>query len=230
MKKHYRIFLLFILITVILSSCKEIFTGGRISEGSIVYEITYLDDEKDNPLIALLPKTMTTKFKDDNTLSEIEGFFGTFKLIYLSRFETGQNYSILRILDKKYMYQFDTAQPPAGYENMDDFKIIKTEETIQIAGYNCKVAKLDCKTLCPEPLDIYYTNEINIESPNSNNPFKEIDGVLMGFQVKLAGINMKFLVKEVVKEEISDDEFNVPEGYTTVSKTELEDVLNSFQQ
>jgi len=228
--KNQAIFLLLIFIAISCFSCKEIFNGGRISEGSIVYEITYLDDEKDNPLIALLPKTMTTKFKDDNTISTIEGFFGTFRLIYLSKYKEGINYSILRILDKKYMYQFDTAQPPAGYDmSMDKLKITVTDQKIQIAGFNCNIATALCPAISNEPLTIYYTDDINIEKPNSNNPFKQIDGVLMGFQVKLAGVNMKFIASEVIKEEIDDSEFIVPDGYNLVTKIELEDILKSFQ-
>lgn len=218
-----------LLIAITGFSCTEIFTGGKINEGSIVYNITYLDDEKDNPLIALLPKTMTTKFKDNNTISTIEGFFQTFKLVYLSNYDEGINYSLLRILDKKYVYEFDTAQAPAGYEGMLDMEIELLDEQIEIAGFKCNTAKAFCPTLSDEPLIIYYTNQIKIAAPNSNNPFKQIDGVLMGFQVKLAGINMKFLAKEVVKEEIDESEFVMPDGYTQVSKSELEEILKSFQ-
>lgn len=210
-------------------SCNEIFTGGKISEGSIVYEITYLDDEEDNLLIALLPKTMTTKFKNNNTISIIEGFWGTFRLIYLSDFSTGQNYSILRILDKKYVYQFDTTQLPAGYDAMENIKIELTNDKTEIAGFTCKSALAHCPEISAEPLTIYYTNEIKISSPNTNNPFKEIDGVLMGFQVKLAGINMKFLAKEVIEEIVDEDEFVMPDDYKQVTKSELEDILVSFQ-
>jgi hypothetical protein len=228
-RKNFVSIVISFVFAVIGISCNDIFSGGRINEGSIVYEITYLDDEQDNPLIALLPKTMTTKFKDNNTLSTIEGFFGTFKLIYLSNYNDGLNYSILRILDKKYVYQFDTSQVPAGYNDMNNIKIEKTDEKVEIAGFKCNTVKAVCPEISTEPLIIYYTEQIKILSPNSNNPFKEIQGVLMGFQVKIAGINMKFLAKEVIKEEIDDKEFVTPDGYNQVSKNELEEILKSFQ-
>jgi len=230
MNKLNKIFYFLAFIFVISSiSCKNSIFSGRISEGTIIYEISYLDDEKDNPLISLLPKEMTIKFKDNNSISYIEGFFGTFKLIYLTNYTEGKNSSILRILDKKYIYTVDTSQVPAGYNDMENLTIEKTDETIEIIGYDCNIAKCICPAISKDEILIYYTYDIKIENPNTNNPFKEIDGVLMGFQVKLAGINMKFIAKEVIKEVVDDSEFVIPEGFTSVSKTELEEVLQSFQ-
>ncbi len=218
----------FILATLILfvSSCETILSGKKISEGKIVYNIEYLDDESDNPLISLLPKTMEIKFKNNNTVTNIEGFFGTFKLRFISDVETKTNYSILRIMDKKYIQTVAFGEEPAGYE-MPDFTIEETNEKVEIAGYKCHVAIINSEG--KEPIKLYYTYDIKIKNPNANNPFSEIDGVLMGFQVKLTGLNMKFEAKKVVEEIVDDSEFAVPDDYKEVTKEELEEILLSFQ-
>ena len=81
MKRNIK-FLLITITTILFISCGNILSGEKIDEGKIVYKIEYLDDENDNPLISLLPKEMTIMFKDDNTVSRINGFFGTFKQIF----------------------------------------------------------------------------------------------------------------------------------------------------
>jgi len=229
-KSKISFYALLLIIGVLNVTCNNSIFTGKIKEGTLVYEISYLDDESENPLISLLPKEMTIKFKNNNTISYIEGFFGTFKLMYITDYESGKNSSVLRILDKKYIYSADTSQLPAGYNDMENIKITKLDSTVNIIGYKCKVARCYCPAISKDDLMIYYTYDIKIKNPNSNNPFKDIDGVLMGFQVKLAGINMKFIAKEVIKEEVSDSEFVAPEGFKSVSKSELEEVLKSFQE
>lgn len=211
-----------------LSSCKNMMTSKNINEGIIEFEVTYLDDERQNPLIALLPTNMTLKFKDNSTVSHIEGFFGTFRLTYISDSKKGINASLLKVLDKKYIYEVDTTQQAFGYEAMRNLKIENTGKTKLVAGYACQEAKFICEEISKEPLMIYYTNEIEISNPNTNNPFRQINGVLLEFQVKLNDINMKFVAKKVKRENIEDKDFEVPAGYLKVTKAEMEKILESF--
>lgn len=208
--------------------CNRLFSPKNINEGHIVFNITYLDDIKENHLIALLPSSMTLKFKENRTVSHIEGFFGSFRLTYISDFNSGKNYSLFRILDKKYMYVADTVDEPFGYKDMKNIKIIETTETDTIAGYLCHKAIADCKAISDTPIILYYTYEIDIENPNTNNPFRQIKGVLLAFQVKLVDINMRFRAEKVVREEVDESEFLVPEGFNNVSKEELELMIDNF--
>lgn len=226
----YKLLISIVLISFFLYSCNNTFTEKKIDEGKIIFDIEYLDDEEDNYLIALLPSTMTLKFKDNNTISKIEGFFGAFRLVYISNLKEGKNYSLLRVMDQKYMYKADTVEQPFGYNQMLDISFKYLDDTTSIAGYFCNIAEAYCPAISDKPLMLYYTHDIDIASPNTNTPFKEIQGVLLGFQVRLSGINMKFIANEVVPEEIADEEFLIPDGYKIVSKKELEKVINSFNQ
>jgi len=229
-KRYYFLLHFFLLfsVSVYLQSCKSGSKKSGIDEGKIEFEITYLDSERENPLIALLPTSMVLKFKNNSTVSNIEGFFGTFKLTYISDSQIGKNSSLLKVLDKKYMYQVDTTQPPFGYEAMRNINIVRTKNTKVVAGYKCQEAKFTCPEISKESMLIYFTDEIDIKNPNSNNPFKEIGGVLLEFQVKLNEINMKFTAKKVISEDVDDTEFEVPKGYTNVDKAEMEKIMESF--
>ncbi len=228
MKKNIPIIYIVLAIIILSSSaCETILSGKKISEGKIVYDIEYLDDSDENSLITLLPKTMTLKFKNNNTSSGI-GLGGLFSLSVISDLESKKSYTLLNIWGQKYIQTINAGEEPAGY-NMPNFTIKETKEEIEIAGYKCHVALLDCENNEIEQIKLFYTKDINIKDSNSNNPFNEIDGVLMGFQLRLLDLNMKFKAKKVIEEKIDDSEFQIPDGYETVTKEEMENILKDFQ-
>ncbi len=211
-------------------SCNYFSSSKGPDEGSIVFDITYLDDERENPLISLLPTQMTLKFKNNNTISFIEGFFGVFKLSYITNNEMGKNFTLLRLMDKKYIYESDTTGPLFGYEKMKNIEVRKSTKKKIIAGYECFEGEMKCPQISDSVIKFYYTYGIDIENPNVCNPFKKIDGVLLEFQVNLNNINMRFVAKNVKIEEVSESEFEIPKGYKTITIQEMQKIMESFNQ
>jgi len=74
--------------------------------------------------------------------------------------------------------------PVVLFDSMDDMEIKETNETMTIAGLNCKKAVI---TLPSSNLtfDVYYTNDIELKRPNQNNPYRLIEGVLVKFELQL---------------------------------------------
>lgn len=210
------------------TSCKSFSDFGKISEGRIVYSIEYPKDQEQSSLVTLLPETMELKFKDDNTVININGFFAIFSLIYISDHNTHTNYSLLRVMNQKKMYKADTMELPFGYERMQEINIEHTSDTLTICGYKCQKALAHCPDASTKPFELYYTNEIGIKNPNTNNPFRMVDGVLLGFQVRLSNISMNMRAIEIHEEKIDDSVFNVPDDYEIVSRQQLEDFIDSF--
>jgi len=220
--------ILFMLV-FISNSCNSDTKSGQVSEGEILYRIEYLDSERDNPLIALLPTKMTTFFRENSSFTLIEGFFGTFKLGYILNFKDRVNCSMLQILDKKYMYQAGLTEMAFGYGKMEDLSIDFSEKTKKIAGYNCKHA-IAVYNDDRDTIQLYYTTDIALLHPNQNNPFNEINGVLMEFSVNLANINMKFVADKVVAKKVAWDVFKKPDGYLSVSESEMNKIVADFNK
>ena len=95
----------------------------------------------------------------------------------------------------------------------------------EIAGYVCKKAKVTWDDLS---FDVFYTDEIKITDPNWNNPFNEIDGVLLQYQFDMFGIKTKITAETVEKIDVEDETFDIPADYKTVTKAEMEDVINQL--
>lgn len=225
-----KIFVVFLLLTVVFTACESsIFTKG-LKEGTIHYEISYFESDKDNPLITLLPTTMTIKFKNNSSVGAIEGWLGVFKSSYISNYETKKNHSLLKVMDKKFNYETNFNEPNFGFDEMPGLNVEITNQTKVIAGYTCKRAIATYGKEKKDTFSVYYTNDILISNPNWNNPFKTIDGVLMEFQSSMRNVMMKCVAVKVENNDIADTEFQVPAGYKTVSRQEFEKVVSDLMK
>ena len=220
-----KIMLFSVILLCVKCSSKQ--SPKKINEGRIVYKIEYHAPEN-NVLVPLLPEKIEMKFKNSNTVININGFMGTFSLNYIAKPNNNKSYSLMRIFDKRYFIDGDSTTLAFGYSSMKNIKIVKTDDTVRIANLLCHKALAYCKEVSEKPFNIYYTYDINIKSPNANNPFKELDGVLLGFEVVLCGIDMKMTALEVVKEKNSDTIFSLPDGYRQISTAEMEDMIKQY--
>ncbi|MFN8257291.1 MAG: hypothetical protein U0W24_16475 [Bacteroidales bacterium] len=211
-------------------ACNEESPKKIITEGEIKYEIEYLDDQRSNSLIPLLPNEMTTSFKPDATRTLIEGLFGTFKLIYILNQPAKTNYTLLQILDKKYVYQSPINDLAFGYQDMRKVKIVYSDKVKRIAGFKCKNAKAIIQNGKSDTVDIYFTKEIGLKYANINNPFKEIDGVLMEFTVNLVDINMKFTARKVIEKKVENKYFELPSGFVSITEERMHQLINDYNQ
>ncbi len=202
--------------------------GGE-REGELVYKITYLQSNADNPLIRLLPSEIVMHFKDNNTVTIVDGFWGTFQLKFITNRNLKSSCSILHILDKKYICMNDIDSLSAGYAKMSGMEIKNIKDTSNINGFLCHQAEALCKTIAEEPILIHYTYDIDIEQPNSNSPYSMIDGVLAKFQANVAGVDMLFELVEYNNIQVKDSEFSIPTDHKEISRTDFNDILLSFQ-
>lgn len=226
MKNIYKLLLL-LTVTIGLFSCNR---KAGPKEGELIYQIKYLQSDRENSLIALLPKTITIKFKNDNTAAYIEGFWGTFQLRFISNINTKKSYTVLRILDKKYISENHIDSVSTGYNPLKNLKIKETGDTVNIAGFLSHELKISYNTLPDSAISFYYTNELDIDSPNSNTPFKDIEGVLTKFQIQIAGIDMLFELIDYKKIAVNDKEFMPPKNYNKISKDEFNNLLKNFKE
>lgn len=103
-------------------------------------------------------------------------------------------------------------------------KVTPSSETAEIAGYKCK--KYDVTLTTPDgsfTQQIWATDQINVEKPEGNAMggqsqilFKEIDGFPLKVvsDLPMGAGTMTMMAQEVVKENVSDSEFEVPSDYT----------------
>ena len=213
---------------LLLFSCDSNIFTGKLDEGVITYEITYMEDPKENPIIGLLPTSMTVKFKDNNTIQKIEGWMSVFTMAGIAKRKEDLNAAYIKIMGKKMYYETTLDGPSFGFDEMPGIELIETEETKEIAGYTCKKVTVSFPESSGGTFDIYYTNDIKIDQPNLHNPFREIDGVLMEYQMIFLSIHMILESSKVQDTEINDQVFESPRDFNEVPREEMQDCLNSL--
>ncbi len=221
------------LITCLLGLfCLLFWTGCKqdnekfISEGSIEYSASVVDST--NSMASMAPSKMVIKFKNNKSAVEMSAGMGLFNTSFISNPETKTLLQLVKLLNKKFWVAEDESQIK---KEIEDYKIeIKpTTETKMIAGYKCKKSIVHYIDGESPDFVIYYTNELNIQNPNFANPFHTVDGVLMEYQMKKFGLEMKFVAKKVTKEAVEDATFEVPDDYKKITPKEMNELFGSLE-
>jgi len=210
------------------NSCSKIDYSGKVKEGIIEYDIEYLNSTEVS-VSNLLPKRMVIKFKNNNTINKIESFSGIVSFTHLSNYKKKKHVTLVKLLNKKFQYHEENTLSSLNFESLPGMKLIPTDEYTKIAGYNCRKVRATFEDSTDASFDIYYTNEIKIANPNRNTPYKEIEGVLLQFDVKMYNFNVRFKANSIQKCKVSDSEFAVPVDYKMVNKDTMEEIINLFQ-
>lgn len=221
---HNRIYLILAIATVLLTGCKGE-GDNKITQGIIEYDITY-PYFKDEFMIGVLPKKMNLEFKDGIYKNTIEiSMFGTSlisncidsTLIMTFHFGKKQYYTVLDAELTDVMIQ---------QNGIPD--IIKLNTTDSVAGVLCsKYMSVFDNLKDGYDAEVFETKDIAIPNSNWCNPYRTIDGVLMGYEVDQFGLQMRFKATHVIDTLVNDSIFNVPQNFKQVP---LERMLYEVEQ
>lgn len=224
-----RFFLPFLFLLFLLSfhSCKN-FTGGALSEGEIIYTVTY-PGTQNNMMVNLFPSEMKMKFKNGKVLSDFSTSMGLFSASGISDPEKKTFTQLVKVLNDKKGIVFKKKEVDQLIAEEPKINIEFLPETKMILGYKCKKAHISFVDDKKEGFDLFYTNEIHVPKANWWTPFREIDGVILEYRVSRYNIDMKLVAKEVIEKEIEDEIFNFPKDYKMVSRAEIDEVFSNLQ-
>lgn len=231
--KHHNIFgnkwllTLAVCACIIISGCNKSNQRGEITEGSIKFKITYLKSEQENPIIGLLPSTIMMRFKDDKVQLDMQGWLGIFRSSFIKN-DDKNAYTLLKILNNKYLYVSEPNEGYYGMRKVDNMQIDFDNQTKDIIGFDCKHAVITIPDLCK--FDVYYTDEIKIKDATANTPLDKIPGMLMDFRLEMNGIPMHLEAIEFLNEEVPESSFEIPEDYTRIERSQMDDIFNSIGQ
>jgi len=229
MRQVFVIFVVISFLICLLVGCDTIF-HRNIDEGQIVFEITYPETEVGDVMASMLPSEMTLRFKDNKTAGELVAGMGIFQTSLIANPKTKIVHQLLKLMNQKYVLTSDSSGIKSLYSELPEMKITKTDETKEIAGYHCKKAIVIFEGDVKEEFNIFYTDKINIKNSNWCTPFLEIDGVLLEYEVRKYNYRMKLKAIEVIKEDVADSFFEIPNDYESISKEEMDKIFEGFQE
>jgi hypothetical protein len=215
-------FSLVLIITFLVLGCT------KKNEGVIVYDITYKQSKEENPIINLMPTTMEFYFKDDLILTQIEGWMGVFKSIQISNLSDSSNTLLMKLLDKKYYYKRSLSDTPLDFERLKINNVEYLKEKVIYKGYDCNQVRIEMEDSLSSEFVFYYTEIFAVISPNRNNPFNEIPGVLMRFNMSLQGLSLQLDFKEYRDTVFPENTFDIPNDYLEISREEMNQFFNEL--
>jgi len=201
-------------------------TESSLTEGVIEYNAEVVDQA--HPMAGLAPSSATVKFKDNKLQVEMStmGIFNTTFISNPGKKTLTQMVKFMDIKNACIQNQADLVKENKDYE----LKLEEVKGTKKIAGYNCKKIKA---TMVNDPsvtFDVYYTDELGLDSINNIGPYKQVKGMLMQYRLKKLGLEMCFVATAVKKEEIKDEDFEVPAFYKIVTRAEMEKLFEDIQK
>lgn len=223
-------FLITCFIFFIPYSCKREPAGERYSEGVVEFKITYLQDKVGGYSKSVLPKSMTIEFKDNMMKTRIEAALGFFRLIHITDLDNRRNTTLLKFMDKRYIYRGKKREEACCFGILDDMKMTFTGKKKEIAGFQCEEAVAEFPGSEFQDFSIYYTREIGIRNPNITSPYHDIPGFMMEFITTMGNAKMQMIAEKYRPVKIDDEEFDVPEGYRPVSRMDMENILHALME
>lgn len=212
----------FISAIIWFQSCKT--TGDN--EGLIEYTIEFNEEErKTNEIIDLLPNTMKYYFKNNSTLSEIS-YMGVFRAAYMSNYEHKTNTVLFYFMPNKYYCETKFGEETLGYDPMPGIHLHETGETKDIKGLKAYKVHVTFDDELQEPYDIWYTKDFDVHNPNWHTPYKEIQGVLLDYRIKMKGISMHMSIHKYSDETIDPSKFEPQKSYKQVNTSEMDKIFD----
>lgn len=200
---------------------------SRISEGVITYDAELVDSE--SPMADMAPSKMTIKFKNNKTAVQMSAGMGFLALSFISNPEAKTFTQMLKLTGSPWKVVTQNYEEIQKENELFNLEVIPTNQTKMIAGYKCQKARVHYKGGDPMDYDIYYTTELNIQNSNFANPYYSLEGVLMEYRIKKAGLEMQFVATSVVKEPVEDATFEIPPDHKVITVQDMNDIFLSLQ-
>ncbi len=225
-----------LIMALLAAACSQIsdrVLDQRISSGIIEYQITFPEVSSESITASLLPDRMTYAFSENAFASCFETAGGVFKNRIIANKSTKSLEHEIKVFRKKIkvkMNETDINKMLSQYPNMT---VIRTGDKDTIAGYACDKALIVFEEMGIPEIEVYYTKEIKVSTPNWCTQYHEIEGVLMAYEIREFGIRMRLEALSVKPQPENSDFLATDSDYTSITRemmdVELEQLVETFE-
>lgn len=202
------------------------------SEGVIEFKVSYPKMEKTNFMLDFMPRKMVMKFKKDIYCTQLSAGMGMFKTSLICDKSQEEFIQQVKLINKKYALKLDKEGIKNYVESQPEISIEYTNDIKKILGYNCKKAIITVNNEKQDAFSVYYTDQIDLETPNWCNEFEGIDGVLLEYQYEKYDVCMRFTATKIHFKEVDLKDFELSKDYKLISQEEMDkemqEIFDSF--
>lgn len=210
----------------IIQSCNLKDRGADKTEADYIeYTVNYMENMAGDIPTHMLPDVMKAYYSKRYIRTSIEGFFGQFSLVQIANLRQNTVTTMINFFGNRVSYTGEKGELPAGIVELTDPVVQLTNDTTHICGMLSKKAVVETND---SAFDVYYIEDIDIQSPNITTPYFFIEHVLSDFRVQLSVLKMQLIMRHHEKTTVESSLFEIPENYKPVSKETMESIINSL--
>lgn len=217
----------FVSLMNILLSCGETGTRDIPLQGTIEYDINYIENNTGGVSERMLPKKMVVTFNEQFVMQRIDGLMGLFSIFHIACNDEITNNTYLKIGPYKYTYTGSAEEMAAGFGYYKVKAVIAEEGNYRIAGLDAQKARIVNSGSYDEPYTVFYSDDFPVPGINKFNPYKDIEGILLDFRLEINGLKMHLVAKETNFREV-DEKIFFPEDYRSISRKEMDDLITAL--
>lgn len=217
----FRVVLNFLFLTLIIISCGD----KKVTEGKIIYTIDYPDIDKKQQSITymLLPKKQSVTFDKDNIKIKVK------KAMFDLSIVTGTNrdyfFSELIFDGSKFIdLKGEDAEKLLDYIPKYELEFTNEEDTL--LGFKIK------KVLASHPdigtTEAWYTDDIQLNNANWYSPYRDLEGMLMKYEVKQFGVKMTFTASSFESIDGDSSLFKTQKGGDKIDLEQFQNEMNEL--
>lgn len=189
-----------------------------ITEGTLTYNISIQTGSNEPRMADMLDGATTTIYlKGSQSRSELVSGLGSEVTIYDSKKGTGvilKDYS-----GQKLMITLSNADWDKKNSKYQGISFETTNETQEIAGYNCK--KAIARLTDGSSFVVYYTPELEIADKDYDSQFKNLPGLALQYEWQAGKMKFKYTLSKINFDVVSPSKFDIPKsGYRVMSYAE----------
>lgn len=213
-------------------SCQGNLLNKKVTEGVIEYALSFPDYDPNSLMAGMLPEKTTVSFERGRQVAELSAGMGVFHTTLVADNENQEGDYHLSVLSKKLVSHLHDRDMQLFTRENPVLTILYSNETDTIAGFPCKKAVALFQDIHQREIELWYTDGITMDNPNWFNPFSEIAGVLLRYEMVQYGMRMRLEATNVAAGPVDANKFQLKGGYEQVKPEvlhhELAEVLGTF--
>lgn len=209
---------------LLVSSLSQSLLAQRPLKGRIIYKISYPGSNVDLAELQELPDRAVVYTKKNQVRTELSGQTAGLYQVKIADAETKDISTLMEIQKEKYVIKRSFPEIQNALRNMPQPELEFTNDTKVIMGYTCKkaIARVTDMFGVEHESIIYYTTEIPGTAFNFDNPYTEIPGLMLEYEVRVGQLNIRYEAQSLKKRLfVANRRFDVPRDYQSITYDEL---------
>jgi len=222
MKKYV---LVSFLALIVIFVHQNAFAKKKPFSGIITYKIILDDSGMDEMVKSQMPKTLKVYVLGNKTKREMVTPMGMTYTI--TDGDTKTVHLLMNMFGSKFAVKSGMEDIEKDYADYENTGMEITDETKEVAGYQCKKAIVKIMEKGKSEADeyaVWFSEELGNKELNNTSPlFSDIDGLMLEFEMLVRGMSMKLIAEKVEKKKVKAKEFDIPEDYEILTPEQMKE-------